>query len=185
MIAMTIPFQSSRSWPWRFAAMLIALHGCALVGLAQKHPNGAEKALSVHRNAEARETAPIRTKNPAPPSLPAPVVERFRKMTPEQREKALAKLPPDRRAVIEQRLNRIQQLPPLQRGELEARYQRFQNLPAERRLAVRQELQNLRGLPPAERRRRFVDPGFQQEYSSEEQQILRESLGQGGGLAGR
>ena len=101
-------------------------------------------------------------------------------MTPTQREQALSRLPAERRAQIEQRLNRIDQLPPEQRQQLDERYQRFQSLPQSRRLAVRQELQNLRALPPAERRRRFEDPGFQQEYSPQEQQILRESLGPAG-----
>ncbi len=97
-------------------------------------------------------------------------------MTPEQREDALSRLPPERRAVVEERLNRIAQLPADQRTRLDDRYQRFMSLPPARQLAVREELQNLRALPPAERRRRLEDPGVQQDFSAGEQQILRESL---------
>jgi hypothetical protein len=98
-------------------------------------------------------------------------------MTPEEREKALAQLPPERRAQIEQRLNRLAQLPPEQRAELQQRYQEFQSLPKDRQEAVRLELQSLRALPPRLRQRRLNSPGFQREYSPEEQRLLRQSMG--------
>lgn len=113
-----------------------------------------------------------------PPPLPAPAVERFRRMTPEQRERALAQLPPARRAAIEERLGRIERLAPEDREKLDERYQRFRNLPVDRRLAVRRELQNLRSLPPRQRFQRLNDPAFQRDYSPEEQSLLREALGQ-------
>jgi hypothetical protein len=113
----------------------------------------------------------------APRGIPGPAVQRLLNMTPEEREKALARLPPERRAQIEQRLNRLAQLPPEQRAELQQRYQAFQSLPRDRQDAVRLELQSLRALPPRLRQRRLASPGFQREYSPEEQRLLRESLG--------
>lgn len=113
----------------------------------------------------------------APKGIPGPAVQRLLNMTPEQREKALARLPPERRAQVEQRLNRLAQLPPEQREELQRRYQAFQSLPRDRQDAVRLELQSLRALPPRLRRQRLLSPGFQREYSPEEQRLLRESLG--------
>lgn len=113
----------------------------------------------------------------APKGIPGPAVQRLLNMTPEEREKALARLPPERRARIEQRLNRLAQLPPEQRAELQQRYQAFQSLPRDRQDAVRLELQSLRALPPRLRQRRLSSPGFQREYSPEEQRLLRESLG--------
>jgi len=113
----------------------------------------------------------------APKGIPGPVVQRLLSMTPEEREKALARLPPERRAQVEQRLNRLAQLPPEQRAELQQRYQAFQSLPRDRQDAVRLELQSLRALPPRLRQRRLASPGFQREYSPEEQRLLRESLG--------
>jgi hypothetical protein len=112
----------------------------------------------------------------APKGIPGPA-QRFMNMTPEERERALARLPPERRAQIEQRLNRLAQLPPEQREELQRRYQAFRSLPQDRQDAVRLELQSLRALPPRLRQRRLASPGFQREYSPEEQRLLRESLG--------
>jgi hypothetical protein len=113
----------------------------------------------------------------APKGIPGPAVQRLLNMTPAERERALARLPPDRRAQIEQRLNRLAQLPPEQRAELQQRYQAFQSLPRDRQDAVRLELQSLRALPPRLRQRRLSSPGFQREYSPEEQRLLRESMG--------
>jgi hypothetical protein len=93
-----------------------------------------------------------------PKGIPGPAVQRLLNMTPEEREKALAQLPPERRAQIEQRLNRLAQLPPEQRAELQQRYQEFQSL-------------------PKDRQRRLNSPGFQREYSPEEQRLLRQSMG--------
>ncbi len=112
----------------------------------------------------------------APKGIPGPA-QRFLNMTPAERERALARLPPERRAQIEQRLNRLAQLPPEQRAELQQRYQAFQSLPRDRQDAVRLELQSLRALPPRLRQRRLSSPGFQREYSPEEQRLLRESMG--------
>jgi hypothetical protein len=112
-----------------------------------------------------------------PKGIPGPAVQRLLNMTPEEREKALARLPPERRAQIEQRLNRLAQLPPEQRAELQQRYQEFQSLPKDRQEAVRLELQSLRALPPRLRQRRLNSPGFQREYSPEEQRLLRQSMG--------
>lgn len=165
---------------FRLAAVVLATVFFDLAASAQKPaPKSASKPATKGASNMERLANPPAKRPPPPPALPGPMIERLRSMTPEQREKALSRLPPERRAMVEQRLNRIEQLPPEQRTQLEGRYQRFQSLPPARRLAVREELQNLRGLPPAERRRRFLDPGFQQEYSTEEQQILRESLGPG------
>ena len=43
---------------------------------------------------------------------------------------------------------------------------------------MREELQNLRGLPPAQRKNRLDSPEVRQNFSPEEQQLLRESMGQ-------
>lgn len=104
-------------------------------------------------------------------------LERFESMTPEQREKALSKLPPERRAQVEQRLNRLEQLTPQQRQQLQQRLQDFQKLSPERQRAVRDEIQNLRGMPPRLRLRRLNSPEFEQEFSPEEQRLLRQSFG--------
>jgi Protein of unknown function (DUF3106) len=113
---------------------------------------------------------------PRPPALPTRVLERLAQMTPEQRQKALARLPPERRERVEQQLNRLDQLPPDQKAQVLERYDAFQGLPRDRQAAVRAELQALRKMAFARRRARLNSPEFEQTFSPEEQRLLRESF---------
>jgi hypothetical protein len=103
-------------------------------------------------------------------------LERFLKMTPEEREKALSRLPPERRAVIEQRLQRYENLTPEQKERMNQRLDSFQSLRPARRIAVRQELQRLRQMSFAERRKTLNSEEERQKFSPEEYQLLRESF---------
>src|ERR1700750_3254056 len=76
---------------------------------------------------------------PRPPALPTPVLQRLAQMTPEQRQKALARLPPDRRERVEQQLARLDELPPEQKASVIQRYDIFQGLPRDRQASVRAE----------------------------------------------
>lgn len=118
----------------------------------------------------------LRPKGP-PRIIPPRVIDNLQKMSPEDREKALSQLPAARRAAVERRLNRLEQLTPEQKEQLQLRYEQFQKLPAERRIAVRRELQSLRQMRPLDRRQRINSLEFTQEYSNEEQSLLREALG--------
>lgn len=113
---------------------------------------------------------------PRPPALAGPALRRLANMTPQQRQRVLSRLPPERRARIEQQLNRLEQLPPDQKARLLQRYDEFQGLPRDRQAAVRTELQALRKLPTPQLRQRLNSPQFQQNFSPEEQRLLRESL---------
>jgi len=113
---------------------------------------------------------------PRPPALPGPALQRLAQMTPQQRQKALSRLPPERRARIEEELDRLEKLPPDQRARLLQRYDEFQGLPRDRQAAVRSELQALRKLPTPQLRDRLNSPEFKQQFSPEEQRLLRESL---------
>ena len=103
--------------------------------------------------------------------LPAPAVERFLQMSPEDREKALAQLAPERRQQVEERLSRLQQLPPDQMQRLQGVYPAFMNLRPVRRQAVRQEIQELRQMRPALRKDRLNSDA--RDFSPEEMEILR------------
>lgn len=107
--------------------------------------------------------------------LPAPAVQRFLRMSPEDRERALAQLPPERRQQVEQRLARLQQLPPDQLQGLQDLYPAFTNLRPVRRQAVRQEIQQLRQMRPALRRDRLASDSSS--FSPEEMEILRRVTG--------
>jgi hypothetical protein len=104
-------------------------------------------------------------------------LDRWEKMTPEQRQRALDRMPPERRAQMEERLNRLEQLPPEQKEQLKQRYREFQALPRDRQDAVRLEIQALRSMRPAARIARVNSPAFQRQYSPDEQKILKQSLG--------
>lgn len=98
-------------------------------------------------------------------------------MTPEQRQRVLDRLPPERRALMESRMNRLEQLPPEQREQLKQRYLEFEALPQDRQDALRLEIQALRNIRPAIRQARMNSPAFNRQYSPDEQRILRQSLG--------
>jgi hypothetical protein len=116
-------------------------------------------------------------KKAAEPLAAGRALERWESMTPEQRERALSRLSPERRAQIEERLRRLEQLPPEERERLKQRYQDFAALPRDRQDALRLEIQALRNMRPVMRRRRVMSPEFQRHYSPEEKRILREALG--------
>jgi hypothetical protein len=111
-----------------------------------------------------------------PPALPTPALQRLANMTPEQRQKALSRLPPDRRDRVEDQLGKLDRLPADQRAKLLQRYDEFQGLPRDRQATVRSELQALRKLPTPQLRERLNSPEFQEKFSPEEQRLLRESL---------
>jgi len=107
--------------------------------------------------------------------LPAPAVERFLQMSPEDRERALSQLAPERREQVEKQLSRLQQLSPDQMQRLQDLYPAFERLRPARRLAVRAEIQELRKMRAIERKDRLnSDAG---NFSPEEMSILRQVTG--------
>ena len=116
---------------------------------------------------------------PKPQRNPAQELDQFQKMTPDQREKALAKLPPERRARMEKQLSRYENLTPAQKAQVQRRLEMLQALPPGRQKAVRQELQQLRAMPPAERRQRLNSEEESQHFSPEEMELLHGTVGQG------
>jgi hypothetical protein len=119
-------------------------------------------------------------------------IDRWNQMSPEERERELAKLPPWRARIIRERIRRYNQLPPAEKQALRERYQRFSQLPPEqqalvrrrlqefrqlplaRRPVVRREVELLRALPEAERRARLNSEEFRTRFSPQEQEIVRD-----------
>lgn len=119
-------------------------------------------------------------------------VDEFERMTPEQQQKALAKLPPERRKKVEAQLAHLRSLPPEQRAALRQTYnrlsefpperqqelrnalQKFGRQPADRQQAIRQELKQLSGLGAEDREARMKSPEFRQSFNHNEQQIVRD-----------
>jgi hypothetical protein len=107
--------------------------------------------------------------------VPAEQLQKLLNMSPEEREKNLSKLPPAQRQNLENRLNNLDKLSPDQRSKRLDQISRLEKLPPARRQAVNQEIQRIQQLPPGPARRAAIhSPEFQQSYSPEEQDLIRE-----------
>ena len=65
-------------------------------------------------------------------------IDRWNQMSPEERERELAKLPPERARQIRERIRRYNQLPPREKQALREGYRKFSQLPPEKQEIVRQ-----------------------------------------------
>ncbi|HLK35018.1 MAG TPA: DUF3106 domain-containing protein [Terriglobales bacterium] len=118
-------------------------------------------------------------------------IDEFMRMSPEERQKALNRLPPAQRKRLQERLQRFNQLPPGEQQTLKGMYNRLNQLPAERqqvvrrslnqfteqpgdsKQAIRQELKSLGQMSPQERDARMASPEFRARFSQNEQGIIR------------
>jgi hypothetical protein len=75
------------------------------------------------------------------------VLQRFSRMSSEERQRFLATLPPKRRQQILQKFQRFQTLPPGDRDRVATRLERLHSLPPQRQIEVRRSLQQLQTLP--------------------------------------
>ena len=131
------------------------------------------------------------------PAKPAPklgnpgtLVRQLMRMTPEQRERALEKLPPQRQAEIRERLQQFDNLPkaeqerrlqlseifaalPPEKQDLVRRQIRaFNQLPDDRRRMVGAAFQRLRRMAENERQARLASSQFQSRFTPAERQII-------------
>jgi hypothetical protein len=131
---------------------------------------------------------------PLRPPRDLTILDRLERMSPEERRRALEKLPPERRQRIEERLRqyesltpeererlrrqfeRFRQMPPERQQALRELYQRFRELPVERRRAVRRGVWELQRLGEARRQVRLSRPWFRNRYRPEELEMVRELL---------
>jgi phage-related protein len=111
-------------------------------------------------------------------------------MSPEDRQRALANLPPARRAQVLKRLQsyqtltpqeraransqlrQLQSLPPKQQNQVRGSLQKFQKLNDERKAAVGSELDRLGTMPADQRAARMNSPEFKAQYSGSERQMI-------------
>jgi hypothetical protein len=137
--------------------------------------NGAAKG----QNAQAR-----------PANRPGEQILKLSRMTPEEREQALANLPPAQRAKIEEgldnfqklppaaqerrleRLERLNSLPPQKQNQVRRSMKQLNELPEDRRMAINQELQHMSAMPDDERRAYMNKEEFRNRYTPAEQQIM-------------
>ncbi|MGA2132139.1 MAG: DUF3106 domain-containing protein [Bryobacteraceae bacterium] len=90
------------------------------------------------------------TQQPAPAARnPDTALDRWFRMSPEERERELAKLPAERARLIRQQLRRYSEMSPEEKAKLRERYRTFTQLPPNLRQLVRERLEEFRELPPA------------------------------------
>lgn len=133
--------------------------------------------------------APVDRKAAPPQRSP---LDRWLRMSPQQRERALRQLPPERQKRLRDQLARFSSLPEEERDNLSRRYERFSELPPEkqelvrrqlrrfgsvpdeRRQALAAEFRRLREMDEAGRRSRIGSEEFRTLYSAEEREMLQD-----------
>jgi hypothetical protein len=123
---------------------------------------------------------------------PESVAARLMLATPQQRERALAKLPPERQTAIRKQLEWFDSLPKAQQDEQIRRLERFASLPPDQQVIVRLQVAALAKLPPARRQAiqralgmlqslpypqravRMNNPAFKSRFSPEELSIIED-----------
>jgi hypothetical protein len=118
------------------------------------------------------------------------LLDKLSRMTPEEREQALSRLPPAQRANIERRirnfqkmppaaqertlsrLERLNSLPPQKRNQVRRSMKQFNDLPEDRKMAINEELRHMLAMPDAERRSYMNTEEFRNRYSPFEQQMM-------------
>ncbi len=114
-------------------------------------------------------------------------VDRLSAMSPQDRDRALAQLPPARRREMERRLEQYRNmtpeerkrivdqaaaLTPAQRRAMRDGVERMNRLPEERRPLVRQEVARLRRMTPEERKERLASAQVKEKFKGDEQKLL-------------
>jgi len=156
-------------------------------------PLGAQRAALAAQPARNAAGPANTTKAPNPPPRlvnPESVAAMLMRASPEQRERALQRFPPERQAQIRKQLAWFDSLPKAQQEIQLRRLERFASLPPDKQLLVRQQMQALnrlpparsravraalallQSLPPAQRAVRMNRPAFRQRFSPEELQII-------------
>jgi hypothetical protein len=171
------------------AALLLAV-GLVAGSPAQTGHSGAGQADPAAPESDVRPRRGPMGRMAGPLGNPGNPVMQFLRMSPEEREKALANLPPRRRMRIRQALENFDRLPqaekerrlrlldefrqlPAERQQLlNERIQAFNSLPIRRRLWLRPELMRLRRMSPEDRQVRLNSPEFKARFDPSEQQIL-------------
>lgn len=142
--------------------------------------------------AKAQKAQQVPGRPAAQAQLPPNAIDRWNRMSPQERERELAKLPPARARQIRERIRWYNHMAPEERQALRQRYQTFSQLPPDkqqivrqrlrenhefplaRQLAIHSEIQHLRSLPEAQRQALMNSGEFRGRFSPQEQQIIRD-----------
>lgn len=118
------------------------------------------------------------------------LVERFNRLSPEERQRVMQNLPEDRRKAMEKNRERYDKLSDEQKKRLEKQYGNFAQMsadqqqatrtafrqmgqmPLERRQAMQKELRRLRMMDPEARKHRMESEAYKGAFSGDEQKVL-------------
>ena len=120
---------------------------------------------------------------------PANPIIRLYRATPEERDRALEKLPPKQQERVRAELERFDRMPPEQQEAIVSGAERLAGFPPEKRRAVFQSFQDFQRLPPdrkrlvgnvirrlqnasEEQRNTFLNGRFLSDFSAEEHKII-------------
>ena len=145
------------------AVLMVALAG----GSAEAQP----------RFREVQQRQPRPKQKGKMPGIPAPALRRFLLMSPSERQEAVDRLPPARRAQTEQRLSRLERMPAQERERTLHRLELFDAIPPRRRLLVRDAIQRLRTMPAPARQRYLESEDARLRFDPEELELLRDVSG--------
>jgi len=174
------------------AMLVLAAWACASAVAQKPARQAARQAAAQERKAENQAKRQAAANNNPPGELhPGDIaLQRFVKMTPEERQNAIARLPPQRQRQILQRLQQyetmapqakervvtqlelLHNLPPQRQNQVRRSLQDLQTLPDDRKVLVRQELAKLSAMPDEERKSRMNSEEFRNVYSPLEQQMM-------------
>jgi hypothetical protein len=148
-------------------------------------PKPAPKAAQPKQPAQAQ---PGRAGNPA--NRQSAQLQKLLEMKPEDRDKFLQGLPPQRRQNIEKRLGEIEKMAPARRTrvltqlemlnslplqkqqQVRRSMRQLQELPEERKALIRREIQQMAPMPDEQRREHMNSEEFRNRYSITEQQMM-------------
>jgi hypothetical protein len=168
----------------------ITLFALAALLLPASSPGAESKQSRGRAGGGAGARAPAVRKAPVVPAPKPNQVDRLRNMTPQDRDRFLSKIPPERREKIERRLGELQKLPPAMVDRLRTRQemlnsfapprqnqikrsmQQFLNMPDDRRATLNQEIQRMAPLPDEERRAHMNTEEFRNRFTANEQQMM-------------
>jgi hypothetical protein len=140
-----------------------------------------------------RGTRPPVSRTPRAPAAKTPIDE-FERMSPEQQQRALERLPPGQRQKLQERIERFNQLPPAQQRTLRNLYNRLHQLPVnqqesvrkaidrfskqtpDRQQAVRDELRAMAAISERDRKARMASAEFRNRFGRREQGIVKDML---------
>ena len=161
-------------------ATALAMGPCAPISLAVKpppRPPRAQQPKNPEKQTQGARQTPI---------------DDFMRMSPEERQKALDRLPPDRRKKVEEQLRRFNSLPEDEQRRLKTLVGRLHSLPPERQEAVRkaanefmkspperrqamqEQLRQMAGMTQPEREAQLKSPEVRHAFSKGEQGIMRD-----------